>query len=85
MDPADLASDALRLALTLALPALLASVVISFALSLFELARGHEASLGFVPKLCAVALVLLLCRAWLGRELTAFASELFRGMVVVAR
>lgn len=85
MDFAAMTAAALRLALVLSLPALIASLVVSLALASFELARGHEATLGFAPKLALVALALWLSHDFMGSQLSGYAGELLRGMAQVAR
>jgi flagellar biosynthesis protein FliQ len=85
MDFGAMAAAALRLALVLSLPALVASLAVSLALASFELARGHETTLGFVPKLLGVGLALWLSREFMSSQLSGYAAELFRGMAQIAR
>ncbi len=73
MNPSD-AMEMGRLALTtltlLCAPALLVSLVVGFAISLFQaLTQIQEATLTFVPKLIALSLVLLLALPMMGRSL----------------
>jgi flagellar biosynthetic protein FliQ len=86
MDLAALASDALRLALSLSLPALLAALVVSVLVSFLEFgAQGQDSSLGFLPRLLAVGAALFLGREWLADELNSFGVQVFRGIALVAR
>jgi flagellar biosynthetic protein FliQ len=81
-----IAADALRLVLALALPALLASFALSVLLSLFAVAtQGQDASLSFVPRLLAVALVLFVGRQFLGTELVQFTASIVHNISLVQR
>lgn len=80
-----MAAAALRLALVLSLPALIASLAVSLALASLELARGHETTLGFVPKLVGVGLALWLSHEFMGSQLSGYAGELLRSMAQLAR
>ena len=86
MDPAFFGVDALQLALTLVLPALLASLAIGLVLSFFDFAaQGQDAGLSFVPRLLAVAAVLLLAREVLSSELVQFTSRVFAQIALVSQ
>jgi flagellar biosynthesis protein FliQ len=86
MDLAHLAEQALRLALALSLPALLACLAVSLVLSFFQLtAQGQDASLGFVPRLFAVAGALFVGHAFMASELAQFTSAVFVGIRELAR
>ena len=86
MDLPGFAADALRLALTLSLPALAASLAIGLALALFELiTQGQDANLSFVPRLLAVSLILFATRELLSSQLLSFTSDVFRSIALVAR
>jgi flagellar biosynthetic protein FliQ len=86
MDLAALAVQALRLALALSLPALLACLVVSVVLSFFELtSQGQDSGLGFVPRLFAVGGALFVGHAFMASELTQFTSAVFVGIRELAR
>ncbi len=86
MDLATLAADSIRLALTLALPALIAAFAVGTVLALFDLAtQGQDVSVGFVPRLLAVALVLFVGREFLSAELVRFTSDVFHTISLVQR
>ena len=86
MDLSSIAADALRLVLALALPALVASFALRVVLSLFAVAtQGQDASVSFVPRLLAVALVLFLGREFLGTELVQFTASIFHHISLVQR
>jgi flagellar biosynthesis protein FliQ len=81
-----LASDALSLALKLALPALAAGLLSSLVVGLLQASTNvHDAALGFLPKLAAVGGVLLLNREWLALELTALLGRAMQQIAAVAR
>lgn len=86
MDLPSVAADAVRLALSLALPALIAAFVVSILLALFDIAtQGQDASLSFVPRLLAIGLVLYVSRAYLGSELTHFTRTVVHDISLVQR
>lgn len=74
---ADLARDALGLALLIAVPLLLAGLLTAFLVSLFQAATQIlEPTLSFVPKLLVMAAVLALLGNWMGGQLVEFARTL---------
>ena len=86
MQLASFATDALRLALTLLLPALAAAFVVSLAIAAFELmTQGQDSQLSFVPRLLAVVLTVFLGHELMSAELVAFTGDVFRNITLVAR
>lgn len=74
---AELLRQLLREALILAAPVLIASVVLSFVLSLLQtLTSLQEQSLTTVPRLLAVALILLAAMPWFLERLAAYTVRL---------
>jgi flagellar biosynthetic protein FliQ len=74
---ADLARDALGLALLIAVPLLLAGLLTAFLVSLFQAATQIlEPTLAFVPKLLVMAAVLAVLGNWMGGQLVEFARTL---------
>jgi len=74
---ADLARDALGLALLIAVPLLLAGLLTAFLVSLFQAATQIlEPTLSFVPKLLVMAAVLAVLGNWMGGQLVEFARTL---------
>ncbi|GIX47065.1 MAG: hypothetical protein KatS3mg131_1276 [Candidatus Tectimicrobiota bacterium] len=74
----DLATRTLRTALLLALPPLLAGLLVGVGVSLVQaMTQIQEQTLVFVPKMLVVALVLLLFAPWMLQVLTAFAAQIF--------
>ncbi|HEX9089676.1 MAG TPA: flagellar biosynthesis protein FliQ [Arthrobacter sp.] len=62
----------------LAAPVLLTALVVGFAISLFQsVTQIQEATLAFVPKALAVAIVLLISGHWMITEMIDFTHALF--------
>lgn len=86
MDLAPTAAEALRLALTLLLPTLLATLAIGLILAFLELlAHSQDTSLSFVPRFLGVAAVLLLGHEFMSEELVRFTGRVFEHIALVAR
>lgn len=77
----DIAINAMSVAITLAAPILLISIVVGLAVSIFQ-ATTHiqEQTLTFVPKVLSIVGVLLLLGPWMISVLTNFITELFTNM-----
>lgn len=74
----DIGMLALMTAGKLAAPCLLTALVIGFAISLFQsVTQIQEATLAFVPKAVAVAIVLLISGHWMITEMIDFTHALF--------
>ncbi|MBI2245234.1 MAG: flagellar biosynthesis protein FliQ [Nocardioides sp.] len=77
----EIALRTLVVALKLSAPILVTSLVIGFAISLFQsLTQIQEATLAFVPKLIGVGIALLLCGNWMMHTLVSFTNDLFAGI-----
>lgn len=62
----------------LAAPALVTSLVVGFAVSMFQSATQlQEFTLSFVPKVVAVGIALLICGHWMMTTLVSFTQQLF--------
>jgi flagellar biosynthesis protein FliQ len=62
----------------LAAPALITSLVVGFAVSMFQSATQlQEFTLSFVPKVVAVGIALLVCGHWMMTTLVSFTRDLF--------
>jgi flagellar biosynthesis protein FliQ len=73
-----IAMEALMVAAKLAAPTLVTSLVIGFAVSLFQSATQiQEFTLAFVPKVIGVALALLVCGHWMLTTMISFTTDLF--------
>jgi flagellar biosynthesis protein FliQ len=74
----DLVTRVLHTAILLAAPPLLAGLVVGVAVSIFQaITQMQEQTLVLVPKLLAVALVLLLCLPWMLQVLLTFTTTIF--------
>ena len=77
-DVLSLALQALMLAAKLAAPMLVTSLVVGFAISVFQsITQIQEATLAFVPKAIAVSVALLVCGHWMISEAVSFTQQLF--------
>ena len=78
---ARLASEALSLALWVSAPALLASLVVGLLVAIASATtQVQEQALTHVPRMAAVALVLLTAGAWMSAEIARFTTELFTAL-----
>ena len=74
----DLVTRALHTAILLAAPPLLTGLVVGVAVSIFQaITQMQEQTLVLVPKILAVALVLLLCLPWMLQMLLTFTATIF--------
>lgn len=75
----EIVAGALLIALKLAGPVLVMTLVVGVVVSLLQtITQIQEQTLTFVPKLVGVALVLLLGGNWMLRELVTWVTELWR-------
>lgn len=73
-----LALQVMLVCLKLSAPILLTSLVIGFAISLFQsVTQIQEVTLSFVPKAIAVGLAILLTGNWMLHTLVSFTQDLF--------
>jgi flagellar biosynthetic protein FliQ len=72
------AQNAVTIALILAAPVLLVSLLVGSLISLFQAATQiNEVTLNFVPKIIAIGLVLLLLGSWMTQQLLTFTTNIF--------
>jgi flagellar biosynthetic protein FliQ len=77
-DITDIAVQTMMLAAKVAAPILLTSLLVGFAISLFQAATQiQEPTLSFVPKVIAVSIALLVTGNWTLSELVSFTHQLF--------
>lgn len=77
----DLARSAMMLAFTLAGPLLLVSVGVGLVISILQaVTQIQEQTLTFVPKLFAVAVVMLILMSWMLQNLVRYTTELLRSI-----
>jgi flagellar biosynthetic protein FliQ len=75
---AELLRQLMKEAMILAAPVLLATVLLSFVLSLFQtLTSLQEQSLTSVPRLAAIAMILLVAMPWFLERLAVYTRLLF--------
>ncbi|HEU6454647.1 MAG TPA: flagellar biosynthesis protein FliQ [Roseateles sp.] len=73
--------EAIELALLLAAPLLLASLVVGVLVGLFQAATQiNEMTLSFIPKLVAMAVVIVVAGPWMIRLLVEFTQRLFENI-----
>jgi flagellar biosynthetic protein FliQ len=73
-----IAMQALVLAAKLSAPMLITSLVVGFAISVFQsITQIQEVTLSFVPKAVAVAIALLVCGHWMITEAVDFTNGMF--------
>ncbi|MGB7979742.1 MAG: flagellar biosynthesis protein FliQ [Candidatus Nanopelagicales bacterium] len=74
----EIAMKTMILAMKLSAPVLLTSLVVGFAVSLFQsMTQIQEFTLSFVPKLLAVGVALLISGNWMLHTLVTFTQDLF--------
>jgi len=81
-----LAQNALLLALMMAAPMLLTSLVIGILISLFQAATQiNEATLTFIPKIVGVSLVLGLLGSWMAQQMLTFTANVLSSLATLPR
>lgn len=74
----DIAAQTMMIALKLSAPILVTSLVIGFAVSLFQaMTQIQEFTLSFVPKVVGVGAALLISGNWMLHSLIQFTNDLF--------
>jgi len=77
----EIARDMLMTALIISLPPLLFGLVVGLIVSVFQaLTQIHDQTLVFVPKIIAVAVVLILFMPFMIRVMTEYTSHLFAAL-----
>lgn len=81
-----LAREALKTALWVAGPALIVSMVVGLAISVFQVVTSlQDQTLAFVPKMLAVMVVVVLAFPWMVRVLMAFTTRMFTDFNAIVR
>ena len=79
---ADVAREALWIAVKISLPVLVVGLAVGLVLSILQAAtQVHEGSVSFVPKLLAVVLTLALLMPWMLSVLSEFARRLITDFI----
>jgi len=70
--------ETFKIALMLALPALLTGMFIGLAVSIFQATTQiNEQTLSFIPKILGVIIVIILTMPWMLNEMIDFATHIF--------
>ncbi|MCE1229755.1 MAG: flagellar biosynthesis protein FliQ [Firmicutes bacterium] len=78
--------EALRTAMYVAGPALIVSMVVGLAISIFQVVTSlQDQTVAFVPKVVAVMLVVVLSFPWMMRVMVQFATRMFTEFNVVVK
>jgi flagellar biosynthetic protein FliQ len=76
-----LATDAMELGLKVALPLLLAGLIVGLLISVFQaITQIQEMTLTFIPKILVTILVLVVAGPWMLNELLAYTEQLYAGI-----
>jgi flagellar biosynthesis protein FliQ len=71
--------DAIMTGFKVATPVLLVSIVVGLIISIFQAATSiNEQTMTFVPKLIAIALVLILCGGWMLQQMVDLTERIFQ-------
>jgi len=74
----ELGVETFQIALYLALPGLLAGMLIGLAVSIFQATTQiNEMTLSFIPKIIGVVIVIVLTMPWMLNEMTDFSTHVF--------
>jgi flagellar biosynthetic protein FliQ len=74
----ELCTQALELALRVGLPLLIAGLVVGLAVSVFQaVTQIQEQTLSFIPKILALAGVLIVLGPWMLNELLSYTTDLW--------
>ena len=77
---AALGQEALLLAVAVSLPVVAIAALVGLIVAVLQAAtQVQDATLGHLPRLLVVALVLALMAPWMGSEIASFAQRAFRG------
>ncbi len=76
--------EAMLVAIKLAAPLLIVSIVVGLIIAIFQAATQiHEQTLTFVPKILVIALMLIGLGSWMITILTDFVNQLFTMMATI--
>jgi len=75
----NLAIQTLKLAFLLSLPTLLVGMIVGLLISIFQATTQiNEMTLSFVPKIIAIAIVLIFTMPWMLNEIIDFTTHVFK-------
>ena len=76
-----LAMQAMQLAMKVALPLLLAGLVVGLVVSVFQaVTQIQEQTLAFIPKIIAVAAVIVIAGPWMLGQVLQYTTELYNSI-----
>jgi flagellar biosynthetic protein FliQ len=76
-----LATQAMQVAFKVAMPLLLAGLVVGLIVSVFQaVTQIQEQTLAFIPKIIAIAAVLVIGGPWMLGQILSYTSELYNGI-----
>ena len=77
----DLTMRTVELSLKLALPLLLAGLVVGLVVSVFQaVTQIQEQTLAFIPKIVAIAAVLVILGPWMLGQILTYTADLYNGI-----
>ena len=78
--------EAIKTAIALSAPMLLAGLAVGLLVSIFQAATSiNEMTLTFIPKMLAVALALIFFFPWMMQTMIVFTTNLFENIVIYVR
>ncbi|MCC6276699.1 MAG: flagellar biosynthesis protein FliQ [Oligoflexia bacterium] len=81
-----LGQETLKTAMLLAAPLLICALVVGLIVSIFQaVTQINEATLSFIPKIVAMALVLIITAPWMLDVMTRFTTSLFENITTYVR
>jgi flagellar biosynthesis protein FliQ len=81
-----LGQETIKTMLMLAAPLLLCALVVGLIVSIFQaVTQINEATLSFIPKIVAIAVVLLIAAPWMLDLITKFTTGLFENIATYVR
>ena len=76
-----IATEAMNLAFKVAMPLLLAGLVVGLIVSVFQaVTQIQEQTLAFIPKIIAIAAVLVILGPWMLNQVLAYTTELYQSI-----
>ena len=78
--------EAIKIAISLSAPMLLAGLAVGLLVSIFQAATSiNEMTLTFIPKMLAVAVALIFFFPWMMQTMIVFTTNLFENLMIYVR
>jgi len=78
--------EAIKIAISLSAPMLLAGLAVGLLVSIFQAATSiNEMTLTFIPKMLAVALSIIFFFPWMMQTMIVFTTNLFKNLMIYVR